>query len=350
MKSVEEIYGEMMAAFTEKTGIQASNSGDLAVRLYTVAAELVSLYTQAEWTARQCFPQSAMGEYLDRHALLRGVSRREAARAKGNLRFSVDEPLSTDLTIPAGTICMTAGLVRFETSQTGTLKAGQTQVDVPAQAVETGLVGNVAEGSILSMAVAPVGVSRCTNPQPFIGGVDQEEDEALRKRILETYKRLPNGANAAFYQQGALSFPQVAAASVIPRKRGIGTVDVIIATHAGTPEPDLIQAVKSYFESRREIAVDVEVKGPTRKEVKIQAAVKAKDSFDASQVRQEVQKVLSVFFQGGQLGKNLLRAELGKAVFDVPGVENYAILSPAADVELGPDELPQSAGIEVTAL
>ena len=62
-------------------------------------------------------------------------------------------------------------------------------------------------GSVLGMTVPPVGVRSCVNPAPFLGGVDVEEDEALRQRVLETYRRMPNGANAAFYEQGALSFP-----------------------------------------------------------------------------------------------------------------------------------------------
>ena len=56
------------------------------------------------------------------------------------------------------------------------------------------------------MAVAPVGVSQVTNPEAFTGGADVEDDEALRARVLETFRRMPNGANAAFYEQEALSF------------------------------------------------------------------------------------------------------------------------------------------------
>lgn len=50
--------------------------------------------------------------------------------------------------------------------------------------------------------------------------------------------RMPNGANAAFYQQEALSFPEVAAATVVARPRGVGTVDVFLATAAGLPTAD----------------------------------------------------------------------------------------------------------------
>ena len=236
MRSIDEIYGEMTAIFEKETGIALAGDGDMAVRLYAVAAQIYALYIQADWVNRQCFPQSAEGEYLDKHAQLRGLERREAVAAEGTIRFQTDSAAQADLTIPAGTVCMTAGLIRFETTQEVTLQAGETQVDAPATALEPGTAGNVAAGAIRAMAVAPVGVSRCTNPEGFSGGLDAEDDETLRARVLETYRRMPNGANAAYYEQSAMSFPQVAAAAVVSRPRGVGSVDVVVATSAGVPE------------------------------------------------------------------------------------------------------------------
>ena len=108
--------------------------------------------------------------------------------------------------------------------------AGALSVDAPIRALVPGAAGNVSAGTIVSMAVAPMGISACSNPLPCAGGADGEGDAALRERVLESFKRLPNGANAAFYQQGALSFDQVAAAAVVPRPRGVGSVDVVPAT------------------------------------------------------------------------------------------------------------------------
>ena len=76
MKSVEEIYNEMMAAYAQATGTEAAASGDLAVRMYAMAAQVFALYVQCEWVERQCFPQTAAGEYLDQHAFLRGLERK----------------------------------------------------------------------------------------------------------------------------------------------------------------------------------------------------------------------------------------------------------------------------------
>lgn len=338
--TVDEIYEQMTQAFQRETGIALRGDGDMAVRLYAVASQIYGLYVQADWVNRQCFPQTAGGDYLELHAQLRGIQRRAATAAQGVLRFESDGPAGTDLVIAKGTVCMTAGGVRFETTQEEVLSAGAESVEVPAQAVEPGVSGNAAAGAIRAMAVAPVGVSRCTNPQAFSGGTDAESDEELRERVLDTYQRMPNGANAAFYQQGAMSFPQVAAATVIPRPRGIGTVDIVVATPTGEPDEELLEQLQAYFEERREIAVDLQVRAPEKKQVSVTIRVQAEENRDAAAVRQEVEQVIRSWFDGRRLGQDVLRAKLGELTFGVPGVKNYVIDAPAADIAVSSDVLP----------
>ena len=350
MKTIDEIYGEMLARFQSETGMEASGSGDLAVRLYAVAAQVYALYVQEDWVARQCFPQTAAGEYLDLHAELRGVTRREAVCAQGVLRFQTDEAATADWEIPAGTVCMTAGLVRIETEEEGVIRTGETWTDIPARAVEPGLGGNVAAGSIVTMSVPPVGVSRCINPDPFTGGLDAEDDEELRERVLETYKRLPNGANAASYRQEAMSFEEVVEAVVIPRARGIGTVDVVVATAAGTPDSELLEALTAYFEERREIAVDVSVLAPEIKTVDVTVRVAPQEGVAAQDAVTAAETAIRNAFDGRMLGKSVLRAGLGNLAFEAEGVANCAVDLPAADVTAEPKVLPVLGTLTVTAM
>ena len=108
MKELEEIYQEMLDCFAQRTGLEAAESCDLAVRFYAVAAQVYALYAQADWVLRQCFPQTAAGSCLDSHAQLRGLSRKQATAAEGSIRFSVARAADTDRPIPAGTVCMLA--------------------------------------------------------------------------------------------------------------------------------------------------------------------------------------------------------------------------------------------------
>ena len=340
MKTIDEIYREMLACFGEETGLEPREGTDLSARMYALAAQVYALYVQADWVTRQAFPQTAEGEYLDYHAQLRSLERKPALPAQGTVRFTAGEAAQSDRAIPEGTVCMTAGLVRFATTQAAVLPAGELTVDVPVQALEPGTAGNVSAQTVVSMAVAPMGIASCTNPQAFAGGADGEGDEELRARILDTFRRLPNGANVAFYEQGALSFDQVAAAAVIPKPRGLGSVDVIVSTLAGTPGEELLEQLQDYFEQRREIAVDVQVKAPTPVTVNVAVQVKAKGGWDKTQVLDQVEEALEGWFDGKLLGQDVLLARLGSLIYGCDGVENYAISAPAADLAVDADELP----------
>ena len=59
MKTVDDIYQEMLACFGERTGLEPREGCDLSARLYALAAQVCALYVQADWVVRQTFPQTA---------------------------------------------------------------------------------------------------------------------------------------------------------------------------------------------------------------------------------------------------------------------------------------------------
>ena len=347
MKTIESIYGEMLALYSKKTGMEPRQGSDLSVRLYTMAAQVWGLYHQTEWLVRQCFPQTAQGKYLDRHAEMRGLKRKSAARAAGEVEFSTDLSPRTALTIPAGTVCMTAGLVRFETEEDCAMEPGSTRASTRVRAVEPGQSGNVDARTIALMAVAPTGVAACTNLSPCAGGAEEEDDESLRARVLDTFRRLPNGANAAYYEQEAMSFDAVAGAVVLPRARGVGTVDVVVSGWHGLPDRDLLDRLTAHFQQRREIAVDVQVRPPRERKLTLTVRITPRAGWNGQQVCRQVENKLRAFFDGTRLGRSVLLAQLGAAIYSCDGVENYTIQTPAADVKLERDELPVLNSLQV---
>lgn len=350
MRSIEEIYQALLASFSEKAGFQPEEGCDLAVRLYAVAAQLQALEIQGEWVLDQSFPQTAQGEYLDRHGVMRGLNRTASAKAVGTLRFSVSTAPAADLTVPADTVCMTADEVRFRTTAAGTLAAGTLFVDVPAEAVEAGSGGNAVAGAVSILTACPVGITACTNPAAFTGGRDQEDDASFRRRILESYQRLPNGANAAWYEQTAMSHAGVAAARAVGRARGIGTVDVYIATAAGVPDGTLLAAVQAELQEKREIAVDVQALAPETETVDVTVQLAVGENRDFTAVKTAMEAAVSGFFSGQLLGKAVRLAELGNRIYQVEGVENYHLLAPTADLAADDGVLPVLGTLTVTEL
>jgi len=350
MRTTEEIYRELLAAFRERSGYGAEDSCDLAVRLYAVAAQVQALECQADWVLDQSFPQTAQGVYLDNHAAMRGIVRQEAAKAVGTLRFSVADAPVSDLSIPQGSVCMTESGVRFQTTQAAALAVGKLTVDVPAEALESGSGGNAAANSVTVLTACPVGITGCTNPAAFTGGTDAEGDDTLRARVLASFHRLPNGANAAFYEEQALRHEGVVAAAAMGRARGIGTVDVYIATAAGAPDDALLKEVETDLQAKREIAVDVQVRSPTQSSVNVAVELDVGENGDFAAVKSAVESAVAGWFTGKLLGNPVLLAELGRLIYAVNGVKNYHIMSPVADTAGNSTILPTLGTLTVTEM
>ncbi len=397
MREIETIYETLLETFAQRAGFRPEEGCDLSVRLWAAAAQLQALEMQGDWVLDQSFPQTAQGIYLDRHGQMRGLTRRPAAKAVGTLRFSVRTPASADLTIPADTVCMTEGEVRFRTIQPAVLKAGMLTAEAPAEALEGGAAGNaapgavciltacplavtgctnpaafsggvdaegdgefrkrilesyqrLAPGAVCILTACPLAVTGCTNPAAFSGGVDAEGDGEFRKRILESYQRLPNGANAAWYEQTAISFGGVAAARAVGRARGIGTVDVYVTAESGIPSESLLTDLEAELQKKREIAVDVAVKAPTVWPVDVTVAVAAREGWVFSEVKSAVEQSLTSFFTGRLLGRPVRLAELGNRLYGLEGVENYRFSLPTADLTADDTMLPVLGKLTVTEL
>ena len=350
MRSIEEIYQEMLEAFAARAGFPLEEGCDLAVRLWAAAAQIQALGIQAEWVLNQSFPQTAQGIYLDRHAAMRGLKRADASKAVGVLRFLVDTEPTADLTIPAGTVCMTAEEVRFQTTENAVLQAGSLYADAPAEALEGGSGGNAVPGAVSILTACPVAVTGVTNPAAFTGGSNEENDAALRDRILESYLRLPNGANAAWYEQTAMSHDGVASAKAVGRARGIGTVDVYVAGESGLPDEELLVQVQADLQEKREIAVDVQVLAPTVQTVDVSVAVAVKDGADFETVKMAVEQELINFFGGRLLAQPVRLAELGNRVYSVEGVVNYRFSAPVEDLAADSAVLPMLGTLNVTEM
>ncbi len=133
-----------------------------------------------------------------------GLSRKQATAAEGSIRFSVAQAADTDRPIPAGTVCMTPGLIRFETAQAAVLEAGASWVDVPARALTPGSAGNVPAGAVTAMAAAPVGIAACTNPAPLPAAGTRRGTRACASGCLAPSGGCPTGPTPHFTSRGPL--------------------------------------------------------------------------------------------------------------------------------------------------
>lgn len=153
----------------------------------------------------------------------------------------------------------------------------------------------------------------------MLGEFRKNQDDELRQRILDSFLRLPNGANAAWYEQTACSYEGVAAAKAVGKARGVGTVDVYVTTPDGVPPETLLSELQMVFQKSREIAVDVAVKAPSTAAVNVSVTVEVAENAEFADVKAEIEGMLAGFFSGKLLGKAVTLAELGSRIYGLPG-------------------------------
>ena len=96
--------------------------------------------------------------------------------------------------------------------------------------------------------------------------------------------------------------------------------------------------------------MDVQVRAPEVTQVNVSVQVAAKGGWDSQQVKDQVEQALRGWFDGTLLGQDILLARLGNLIYSCEGVENYAILAPAADLTVEADVLPTLGELHVEGM
>lgn len=216
IKTYQDILDTMQSAYFEKTGNTIDWHSDNGIRMQTVASEVLSLYAFGDFVLKEAMVQTAEGDYLDNHAALRAIRRKTASKAYGTLTFFVPEAQENAVTIPSGTVCAMKSkpFVQLITTQEGVIAAGDTAVTVPAEATRAGADGNAPTGTVTVMVNPPAEVLGVRNDTAFQGGYDTESDEALRRRILQSYQICQTGFSADSIREQLLQIEELADCSV----------------------------------------------------------------------------------------------------------------------------------------
>lgn len=144
-------------------------------------------------TIKLIFPQWAYGQWLDYHAQLRSVERKPANKSSGELQVTgtkgTEIPSGFQFCTAANVSTISASVV-FETETSYTLTGdpdenGHITIEIEVFAVIGGYASNVAADTVKLMVTPLSGISYVTNTEPITGGVEEENDDDLRERVLE---------------------------------------------------------------------------------------------------------------------------------------------------------------------
>ncbi len=352
MSDYQDILFSMQETYRSLTGHHPDDASDIGIRLKVLAAQLELLTQQLAETARQTNPLTAAEEHLDRHAQMRGLTRKPAVAAQGTLRFSRSQSPGQPLLLPAGLICQPAGdnTVRVQTTKDVTLAADALWADCPAQVIEPGSEGNLAAGTVTVMVTPAQGMTAVTNPAPFEGGQDAESDQLLRQRLLQSYRSISNGVNRAYYMGQALAFEGITSAAVLPLRRGKGTVDVVVSAAGQQPPAPLLERMQQHFDTIREIGAEVQVLPAAEVALDIELSIAPEEGADFEMVCDLCRQTVASLFESLAVGQPLLLAALGRQLIETPGVYNYALLAPGGDLYLLEDQILRLGSLTLTRM
>ena len=154
-----------------------------------IVALFVSMYSLFNDKAKQRTLRYARGNVLDAIGQRYNISRADPTKATAVFRFSVTDPLSENIVIPAGTRITADGGVYFATMETAVLPAWSEGVDILAECTVGGSDYNgFVEGTVSTLVDLIPYISTVANITASAGGDDGEPydevgDEKYRERI-----------------------------------------------------------------------------------------------------------------------------------------------------------------------
>ena len=181
--------------------------------LETIAVDHYVILEDQNEHAKITFIDTAYGEWLDKHGLHPAIrlERNQGNEAVGEVTFTIPSVSTEQTIIPEGTLlASTETGLQFSTDYDAVIEIGDLNVDVQCTCMSVGEDGNVVSGSIdlIDDDFLDVHGITVTNADAFTGGVDYEEDEAYRARLLE-YVRREDFGSLPYYINLAETVPGV---------------------------------------------------------------------------------------------------------------------------------------------
>lgn len=304
-----------------------SVDSDYYARASSLAAVAEGVYSHQKWMVKQFFPDTADTQYLEKHAALRGIRRRQATHASG---LGAKVFGNAGAIIEVGKQIVTADGRFYEVIEQGSIT--QDSVVVRVKSLATGANQNVIAPITANFMAAPVGVQTQCQLQEIVGGTDVESDSSLLERLLNRIRRPPAGGNRYDYKEWALDVDGVEAAFVYPLRRGLGTVDIVITSNNDLPSDDTVSRAQAYIDDVRPVtAKESKVIKPTVHRVNFNIQVKLNGvSLDA--MTAEIKKALGHHFNRLVPADNLILSQCEAVVSDLLGVVDRRITQPSGNL------------------
>lgn len=304
-----------------------SIDSDNYVRASALAACAEGVYAHQKWIIKQFFPDTADTEFLEKHAGLRGLRRRNATYASG---VGVTVTGTVGAVVSAGLQIKTDDNRFYETLEQKAV-ASNGAATLQVRSLATGSIQNINNQQKGQFMSAPRGVQTDVTLNGIVGGTDAESDASLLERLLELIRRPPAGGNRYDYKNWALAVDGVDAAYVYPLRRGLGTVDVAITSANSVPSDDTVRRVQAYIDDVRPVtAKEALVVKPDVTQLNFSVQIKLINT-TLPEMRTAIQAALTDYFNTVIPGDDFILSQCEAIISDLVGVVDRRISVPNAN-------------------
>lgn len=326
--TLDEIRASILRDYqTYYPNADTSEDSDAYARASSLAACAEGIYAHQKWLIKQFFPDTADTEFLEKHAGLRGLRRRNATYAAGKGATISGNP---DAVIAVGLQIKTEDGHFYETTESAVISASGSTV-VAVRSLATGAAQNIKTATKGSFMAAPVGVSTDVVLNDVVGATNAESDSSLLERLLNKIRRPAAGGNKYDYKDWALEVDGVEQAYVYPLRRGLGTVDIAITADNGVPSDDTIRRAQEYIDQERPVtAKESKVVKPDVTKVNFNIQVKI-SGVALNDIKTSINNALRDYFNGLIPGDDLIVSQCEAVVNNLIGVVDRRFTAPTAN-------------------
>lgn len=308
--------------------IEGTFNFDIA-SVYGIEAE--AIYELLEFWINQTFIDTATeDEFVDYHAMLFGVTRKQGTKARGEVLITG----KANTTIPAGTVVLKTDGTKYRLLYDTTILSNEKAIAI-VECLQRGEIGNCAIGEIVSFEISNANIFTVTNEKPFMNGYEKEPNDILILRAKERILKPAHSGNVYDYEKWAKEVDGVGKVLVEPLWNGNGSVRVRISNYNNNlADNDLIQKVKRRIEQidGRPIGANVTVTSFDGKNIAISVSVilspgiklNTVSDLISSKIKQMIKDNSALYTLNSKEILSINRIE--KIVLSIDGIEDCKVL------------------------
>lgn len=194
--------------------------------------EMAQIYVELENAENKYFADTAYGEYLERRARERGITRKDATKALRLGEFNIS--------IPDG--------ARFSIEDITYVNKTLASDRVILECEQAGSIGNIYTGDLIPLTnINGLTIARLTDIIEY--GYDEENDSDLRSRYYERFDGEGFGGNVRDYIIKTKEIEGVGAVKVTPIWNGKGTVKItILNSDFNKPTTEQVERIQTIID------------------------------------------------------------------------------------------------------